>query len=187
MFTLLGHVPWLAGFLAMVPSIARGLDNSRRAHFDKATARKGKGTGVKDLFYHLVSDFYPLFHRRNLRLTKPSSQSDEAGTEKERVPFDVVVSDASLTVFAGSDTSKAALSSLFFYLLCNVEKLDKLREEIDRFYPPGKSLSSERFHEMSYLDACINEALRLSPPVPSGSQRDAGPDANPSKGRTFGP
>ena len=105
--------------------------------------------------------------------------------EKERVPFDVVVSNASLAVSAGSSTTKAVLSSLFFYL-CNVEKLDKLREEIDRFYPSGKPLSSEHFHEMSYLYACVNEALRLSPPVPSGSQRDAGPDANPSKGGTFG-
>jgi cytochrome P450 len=102
------------------------------------------------------------------------------------VPFDVVVSDASLAVSAGSDTSKAVLSSLFFYLLRNVEKLDKLREEVDHFYPSGRPSSSEHFHEMKYLDACINEALRLSPPVPSGSQRDAGPDADPSKGRTFG-
>ena len=102
------------------------------------------------------------------------------------MPFDIVASDANLAVFAGSDTSKVVLSSLFYYLLCNPEKLERLREEIDRFYPSGESLSSEHFHEMSYLDACINETLRLSPPVPSGSQRDAGPDTTPSKGRTFG-
>jgi len=97
-----------------------------------------------------------------------------------------VVNDADLVIFAGSHTSKAVLSSLFYYLLCNQEKLDRLREEIDHFYPPGESLSSKHFQEMSYLDACINEALRLSPPVPSGSQRDAGPNLDSSKGRTFG-
>ena len=97
-----------------------------------------------------------------------------------------MVYDADLVVIAGSDTLKAVLSSLFYYLLCNQEKLDKLREEVDRFYPPGDSLSSEHFQGMSYLDACINEALRLSPPVPSGSQRDAGPNPDPSKGRSFG-
>jgi len=103
------------------------------------------------------------------------------------VPFDIVANDADLVIVAGSDTSKTVLSSLFYYLLCNQEKLDKLREEIDRFYPPGEALSSKHFQEMSYLDACINETLRLAPPVPSGSQRDAGPNPDPSKGRTFGP
>jgi cytochrome P450 len=106
--------------------------------------------------------------------------------EKERIPFDIVVQDTDLAVIAGADTLKVVLSSLFYYLLCNQEKLDTLREEIDRFYPRGELLSSKHFLEMSYLDACINEALRLSPPVPSGSQRDAGPDSDPSKGRTFG-
>ena len=47
-----------------------------------------------------------------------------------------------------------------------------------------ESLSSKHFHEMSYLDARIGEILRLSPPVSSRSQKDAGPNPNPSKGRT---
>ena len=114
------------------------------------------------------------------------SQSDELGAEKEEIPFDIVINDGDLVVIAGSDTTKTVLSSLFFYLLCNPEKLAKLREEIDRFYPPGEPLSSKNFQEMSYLDACINEALRLSPAVPSGSQRDVGPNPDPSKGKTFG-
>ena len=122
-----------------------------------------------------------------LGLTKLPSQSDELGAEKEGIPFDIVANDADLVVVAGSDTSKTVLSSLFYFLLCNKEKFDKLREEVDRFYPPGESLSSKHFQAMSYLDACINETLRLAPPVPSGSQRDAGPNPDPSKGRAFGP
>lgn len=114
------------------------------------------------------------------------SQSDELGAEKEEIPFEIVINDGDLVVIAGSDTTKTVLSSLFFYLLSNPEKLAKLREEIDRFYPPAESLSSKHFQEMSYLDACINEALRLSPAAPSGSQRDVGPNPDPSKGRKFG-
>jgi len=79
------------------------------------------------------------------------------------------------------------LSSFFYYLLCNPEKLDKLREEVDRFYPRGESISSKHFGEMSYLDACINETLRLSPPVLSGSQMNAGSNLDSSEGRKFGP
>ena len=116
----------------------------------------------------------------------PPLQSDEPGAEKEEISFDIVINDGDLVVIAGSDTTKTVLASLFFYLLSNPEKLAKLRDEIDRFYPPGESLSSKHFQEMAYLDACINEALRLSPVVPSGSQRDVGPNPEPSKGRTFG-
>lgn len=44
----------------------------------------------------------------------------------------------------------------------------------------------EHFGEMDYLEACINEALRLSPALPSGSPRAAlHPD--PSCGKMLGP
>ena len=156
----------------------------RKACFERAIARKKKGAKQKDLFYYLVSaglrsTIYQLLHTL-------ASQSDELGAEKEEIPFEVIINDGDLVVVAGSDTTKTVLSSLFFYLLCNPEKLAKLREEVDRFYPPGETLSSKHFQEMSYLDACINEALRLSPAVPSGSQRDVGLNPDPSKGRTFG-
>jgi len=186
MITLLGHIPWLAGFLVLVPAVAKELNNWRQTCFDNATARKEKGTKEKDLFYHLVLNVHLSFRRRSLGLTVSPSQSDEVGSEKERTPFDIVASDVDLAAFVGSGTLKTALSSLLYYLLCNQEKLVKLREEINRFYPPGESLSSNYFHKMGYLDACINEALRLSPPVPSVTQRDVGLDPNLSKGRTFG-
>ena len=94
--------------------------------------------------------------------------------------------DCNLVVVAGSDTTRTVLSSLFFYLIHNPQKLARLREEIDHFYPPEESLSGKHFQQMSYLDACINEALRLSPAIPSGSQRDVGLNPDPSKGRAFG-
>ena len=119
-------------------------------------------------------------------LTVSPSQSDELGAEKEEIPFEIVVNDGDLVVVAGTDTTKSVLCSLFFYLLCNLEKLAELRREIDHFYPSGDAVSSKHFQEMSYLDACINEALRLSPGVPSGSPRDVGSNPDPSKGRTFG-
>ena len=150
---------------------------------------EGEGHDTKGLVLLFGINGSPDLRHWNLGLTKLPPQSDELGAEKEGIPFDIVANDADLVIIAGSDTSKTVLSSLFYYLLCNREKLDKLREEVDRFYPPGESLSSKyfKFQEMSYLDACINETLRLAPPVPSGSQRDAGPNPDPSKGRVFGP
>ena len=187
-FNLVGHIPWLARFIMLIPGSTNDLDNMRKACFEQALARKKKGTKQKDLFYYLVSVGY--FSRsvisRDSGPAPPPLQSDELGAEKEEIPFDIVINDGDLVVIAGSDTTKTILASLFFYLLSYPEKLAKLREEIDRFYPPGEPLSSKYFQEMIYLDACINEALRLSPAVPSGSQRDVGPNPDPSKGKTFG-
>lgn len=86
----------------------------------------------------------------------------------------------------GSDTTSTVLASLFFYLLRDEEKFIQLRAEIDRFYPRGEKITVERFGEMDYLDACVHEALRLSPALPSGSPRAAlHPD--PSRGKMLGP
>ena len=183
-FTLIGHLPWLARFIMLIPGSTNDLDNMRKACFERAIARKKKGAKQKDLFYYLVSIeslFEPLPSAERIAFAVR-----RACAEKEEIPFEIIINDGDLVVIAGSDTTKMVLSSLFFYLLCNPEKLAKLREEIDHFYPSGETLSSKHFQEMSYLDACINEALRLSPAVPSGSQRDVGPNPDPSKGRTFG-
>lgn len=48
----------------------------------------------------------------------------------------------------------------------------KLQAEIDRFYPPGESALDPKHHkDMHYLEAVINEALRLYPVVIAGYQR----------------
>ena len=172
----------------LIPGSTNDLDTMKKACFERALARKERGSKQKDLFYYLVSvehlSCFPVVQRPHPAV--PPSQSDELGAEKEEIPFDIVINDGDLVVVAGTNTTKMTLSSLFFYLLCNPEKLARLRDEVDRFYPPGESLSSKHFQEMSYLDACINEALRLSPGVPSGSQRDVGLNPDPSKGKTFG-
>ena len=69
MVTLLGHIPWLARFLLLVPAIVKDFNNMRQACFDRAIARKEKGTKQRDLFYYLVLRVYPFFHRWDLGLT----------------------------------------------------------------------------------------------------------------------
>ena len=57
-FNLVGHIPWLARFIMLVPGSTNDLDNMRKACFEKALARKKEGTKQKDLFYYLVSVGY---------------------------------------------------------------------------------------------------------------------------------
>jgi len=115
-------------------------------------ARRGqKGSQHKDLFYHLF---------------------DEGGIDKEPPNLAQVLSDGSMAITAGSDTTATALSNLFVFLMSNPQAYTCLQAEIDSFYPADEDgLSAKHHGNMPYLSACINEALRLLPVVPGGSQR----------------
>jgi len=54
-FTLIGHLPWLARFITLVPGSTNDLDDMRKSCFERAIARKKNGSKLKDLFYYLVS------------------------------------------------------------------------------------------------------------------------------------
>lgn len=68
MVTLIGHIPWLAGFLALVPAVAKDLNDMRQACSDRAVERRQKETKQKDLFYYLVSNVHLPFSRWDLGL-----------------------------------------------------------------------------------------------------------------------
>ncbi|KZP20243.1 high nitrogen upregulated cytochrome P450 monooxygenase 2 [Athelia psychrophila] len=113
--------------------------------------RGQRGSSIKDLFYHLIN---------------------EDGLESERPPLEAVASEGILAVIAGSDITATTLTALFYYLLKNAEKLSKLRAEIDsHFARDEEPVDFGILAGMEYLNACINEALRLYPAVMSGSQR----------------
>ncbi|KAL3485875.1 cytochrome P450 [Aspergillus germanicus] len=69
-------------------------------------------------------------------------------------------------VIAGADTTAVAISAVFFHLLRNPMALSQVAEEILGTFQylndirPGTLLRS-----CAFLHACINESLRLSPPV----------------------
>lgn len=76
-------------------------------------------------------------------------------------------------VNAGSDTVSTALSAILYYLLKHPGTMEKAVKEIDSRLPPpvrGAALdegvvSYAEGKSLTYLDACIQEALRLHPPA----------------------
>jgi cytochrome P450 len=74
--------------------------------------------------------------------------------------------ESNLLIIAGSDTTSTALAGAFFYLVHNPATLHELQKEVrgafndEEEIVAGKTLSS-----CTYLRACIDEAMRLSPPV----------------------
>ncbi|KAH7014166.1 cytochrome P450 [Microdochium trichocladiopsis] len=91
--------------------------------------------------------------------------------------------DAYLIAVAGSDTTAASLTCLFFLLATNPKVLKALQKEIDHAYEStaNSTPDSLALGKLTYLNAVINETIRLHPPVPSGLARET-----PAEGLTVG-
>jgi cytochrome P450 len=74
-------------------------------------------------------------------------------------------------LLAGRDTTASLLSNLFFMLARQPEVYDHLAAEILAELPAASQLPTlENLRSMRYLRACINESLRLHPPIPRNSR-----------------
>ncbi|KAK1085984.1 hypothetical protein LTR33_001794 [Friedmanniomyces endolithicus] len=78
--------------------------------------------------------------------------------------------DTRLIIVAGSDTTAACLTFLFYELAKHPEEVIKLRDEL-RLLTKNGEWSDNDVKNASHLNGAINESLRMSPPVPSGVQR----------------
>ncbi|KAI0429507.1 cytochrome P450 [Xylaria sp. FL1042] len=77
------------------------------------------------------------------------------------------LSEATFLLSAGSDTMSTCLSAVFFYLSKNPEIYRRLATEIRSAFTHSSEIKGgPRLTACLYLRACIDEALRMSPPVP---------------------
>lgn len=72
---------------------------------------------------------------------------------------------------AGTETTATALSGLLYYLLMNPAKMDFIVKEVRDTFEKDEDIEMRALEHMTYLNACIEEALRIYPPVPVGLPR----------------
>ncbi|GAM90407.1 hypothetical protein ANO11243_084500 [Dothideomycetidae sp. 11243] len=89
--------------------------------------------------------------------------------------------DVRLLIVAGSDTTAACLTYMFYYLAEDPAQVEKLRKELQPMVERG--LRDQDISQSQHLNACIWEALRLNPPVPSGVQRLTPPEGMMADGK----
>jgi len=71
-----------------------------------------------------------------------------------------------------------ALANAFYYLAKHPAVYQRLQAELDRTFSRGaqtSDFSNEALRRLPYLEAVINETLRLKPAVPSGQPRQTPP------------
>jgi tryprostatin B 6-hydroxylase len=87
-----------------------------------------------------------------------------------------LVGDSRLIIVAGSDTTAATLTYLWYYLAHDPVHAEKLRKELAPLRQEDGSFDSKELGNAEYLNGMINETLRLHPPVPSGLSRQTPPE-----------
>lgn len=75
-------------------------------------------------------------------------------------------SNASLFMIAGTETTATALSGTTYHLLRNPSTMKKLTDEIRTAFSDFDDITLEGLARQKYLNAVLQEGLRMYPPVP---------------------
>ena len=88
-----------------------------------------------------------------------------------------LVAECSIMMNAGHDTTAISLRNALFFLLKNPRCMKKLREELDEALEEEDVVAPySKVKHLPYLRACIDESLRMMPPVIFGLPRRTPPE-----------
>ncbi|KAI1324101.1 cytochrome P450 [Xylariaceae sp. FL0255] len=130
--------------------------------------------------------------RLDLRLAKGSEKPDvwnSLGKEEDGAVMtkSQMHTHADILMTAGTETSASLLSGLTYLLLTNPRCMEILTSEIRGSFSSSDQIDLDSITKMPYLNACIEEGLRVYPPVPSGFPRQVAPGGNAIMGKWVPP
>lgn len=141
--------PWVEKILMML--IPKSLKKMRNDHFqqikDKVHRRLDWELERPDLMSHVIKH------------NGTDNESDGMTLEGIQVTFMILTT-------AGSETTATVLSETTNYLMSHPEILGKLVKEIRDAFESETQIILEALEQLEYLNAVIQEGLRLCPPVP---------------------
>lgn len=85
--------------------------------------------------------------------------------------MDKLVRNANVLIIAGSETTATLLSGAVYLLTTHPDKLAKVANEVRSAFNSEEEITLNSVSRLSYMLACLNEALRCYPPVASGLPR----------------
>ena len=77
-------------------------------------------------------------------------------------------------IIAGSETTATLMSGVIYYLARDTQRMAKLQAELRSAFSSLDEISYDSVNKLTYLLACLNEALRLYPPVADTFPRNTG-------------
>ncbi|KAF9768586.1 hypothetical protein IL306_014077 [Fusarium sp. DS 682] len=85
--------------------------------------------------------------------------------ESAGLSFDEIHSNMLLLLMGGYDSSATTLSALFYHLLWEPQQYKRLQSELHRAFSSANDITCSGLLSQPMLNACINESLRLVPPL----------------------
>ncbi|EQB52514.1 cytochrome P450 [Colletotrichum gloeosporioides Cg-14] len=138
---------------------------------------------------HLGEDFNELLEclvRERVRKHEAGEELDDLATclfqdkagQARNLQFAEIQGQMSTLLDAGSDTTAIALTHVMYFLLKNPDMFTRLREEIDLHAAIDTDgvATYASVKNLPYLRACLDESLRLFPPVCTGLHRVTPPE-----------
>jgi cytochrome P450 len=89
--------------------------------------------------------------------------ADEGGSGVDDI---AVAGNVSTMLMAGEDTTANSLGWLLYLLQRHPDALRRAQDEVLRLAPDPAAFSIEQLDALDYLDACVQEAMRLKPVAP---------------------
>ncbi|KAI9735168.1 MAG: hypothetical protein M1834_001756 [Cirrosporium novae-zelandiae] len=143
-------VPWLHCIISRLP--APGIEKPDwdfRAFAEEALERRKKSIpSTPDIITHVLSS-----------------------TIKPRLTPNQLISDSLILQVGGSDTTTSAFVHILYHLARSHSIQSKLFVEISNIVTSRGQITWRAISRLPYLEAVINETLRLHPPAPSGMPR----------------
>ncbi|KAA1094636.1 cytochrome P450 monooxygenase 67 [Puccinia graminis f. sp. tritici] len=142
------NMPWLTPLVKAWPSTQRK-EQSEFRDFTKSMflRRRNQGFGSQlDVFHYLLGE------------------DTETGT---RLTAAELAADSTLLVITGSDTTRTVFLVFFLYMLKHPSYMEELQAELIA----APDLSPPTLARLPYLNACLQETMRMQPPSPANLQR----------------
>ncbi|KAJ2990756.1 hypothetical protein NUW58_g2795 [Xylaria curta] len=138
-----------------------------RIALQKEQARQAEANRRQDLFYFL-------YEARDPDTSQPAYGEDDLRSE------------SNLLIIAGSDTTSVSLSGIFFYLTGDQRRCQKLADEISSCFESVEDIVyGPKILACTYLKACIDEGMRLTPAGVCELPREALPGGILIKGEHY--
>ncbi|KAI2733067.1 hypothetical protein CBS147332_82 [Penicillium roqueforti] len=124
-----------------------------------------------DLFLEYSRDLVRARVARKDTVTREDFFARLLADKSENKSEEWLMAQANVLVIAGSDTTATALATITYYLAANQDKLWHLQQEIRRTFEDSSSITSDSLQGLPYLNAIIEEGLRICPPTSFGLPR----------------
>lgn len=114
-----------------------------------------------------------ILHRLELKTDRPDFMTPflRNNVDFEHMSKREILSTFNFIIVGGSETTATTLTGIFNHLCKNERILKLLCTEIRDRYSKGEHITIDSIHDLPYLEAVLNEGLRMCNPIPGGLPR----------------